>query len=86
MINVKTKSPVRPVVLTLAGNDCSGMAGLAMDIKTQTALGIHTAPVTTANTAQSLTGVEAINPVDDSVFTSQLKPLPPCPSQSSNQV
>ena len=73
MIKVKIKSPVRPVVLTLAGNDCSGMAGLAMDIRTQTALGIHTAPVTTANTAQSHTGVDAVNAVDNRVLESQLK-------------
>ena len=62
----------RPVVLTIAGSDSAGCAGLAMDIKTQHALGVHTAVVVTANTAQTNQGVASINTVPFDAFTSQL--------------
>ena len=43
----------RPIVLSIAGSDCSGMAGIQMDTRTISALGAHPATVITANTAQS---------------------------------
>lgn len=72
MMNATNRKPLRPTVLTIAGNDSAGMAGLAADIRTQSILGIHTAPVVTANTAQNNIEVTAINPVSRDVMQSQL--------------
>ncbi len=62
----------RPVVLTIAGSDSAGMAGIAMDLRVLTALGVHGAVAITANTAQDGGGVAAINPVAADALDSQL--------------
>lgn len=41
-----------PVVLSIAGSDCSGGAGIQADIKTISALGAYAASVITAVTVQ----------------------------------
>jgi len=64
-------------VLTIAGSDCSGGAGIQADIKTMTANGVYAMSVVTALTAQNTTGVTGIMEVTteflgkqlDSVFT-----------------
>ena len=43
-------------VLTIAGSDCSGGAGIQADIKTMTAHGMYAMSVITALTAQNTTG------------------------------
>ena len=53
-----------PVVMTLAGNDPSGGAGIAADIETLISLGCHPAPVITALTVQDTHNVQALLPVD----------------------
>lgn len=53
-----------PVVMTLAGNDPSGGAGLAADIETLISLGCHPAPVVTALTVQDTHNVQALLPVN----------------------
>ena len=55
-----------PTVLTLAGSDCSGGAGLQADLKTISQLGCYGMSVVTAVTAQNTQGVSAIHaiPVD----------------------
>ena len=63
----------RPVVLTIAGSDSSGCAGIAMDIKCQSTFGVHTAMVITANTAQTNQGVQSVNATDAQVFSAQLE-------------
>lgn len=50
----------RKKVLTIAGSDCSGGAGIQADLKTMTALGIYGMSVITALTAQNTTGVYGI--------------------------
>lgn len=55
--------PSIPVVMTLAGNDPSGGAGLAADIETITSLGCHPAPVITALTVQDTHNIKALLPV-----------------------
>ncbi len=63
--------------LTIAGNDCSGGAGVTADIKTITMNGVYAMNVITALTAQNTTGVSGIFEVTpeflkqqiDSVFT-----------------
>lgn len=47
-------------VLTIAGSDCSGGAGIQADIKTITAHGMYAMSVVTALTAQNTTGVSAV--------------------------
>lgn len=66
-------SPQRPSVLIVAGNDSSGMAGLQRDCQSLSAFGIHARTVITANTAQDVKGVHAINAVTPEGFASQLK-------------
>jgi hydroxymethylpyrimidine/phosphomethylpyrimidine kinase len=64
-------------VLTIAGSDCSGGAGIQADLKTMTAFGVYGMSVVTALTAQNTTGVSGIMEVDpeftakqiDAVFT-----------------
>lgn len=62
-----------PIVLNFSGNDSAGLAGIATDIRTQQAMGVHCASVITANTAQNNREVLTINPVLGDAFQSQLQ-------------
>jgi hydroxymethylpyrimidine kinase/phosphomethylpyrimidine kinase/thiamine-phosphate diphosphorylase len=59
-------------VLTIAGSDPSGGAGIQADLRTLTALGVDGLSVITAITAQSSLGVFDVYPVAPNQFTSQL--------------
>lgn len=48
------------VIVSVAGTDSGGAAGLAADLATFAALGAHGAPVVSAVTAQDTTGVHAV--------------------------
>lgn len=61
-----------PVVVTVAGTDSGGAAGIAADLSTFAALGAHGACVVTAVTAQDTTGIRAIHPVPLDVVAAQL--------------
>ncbi|MCX6400237.1 MAG: bifunctional hydroxymethylpyrimidine kinase/phosphomethylpyrimidine kinase [Propionibacteriales bacterium] len=61
-----------PVVVTIAGTDSSGGAGIAADLATFAALGVHGACVVAAVTAQDTTGVRAIHAVPLAVVAAQL--------------
>jgi hydroxymethylpyrimidine/phosphomethylpyrimidine kinase len=63
--------PSIPVVMTLAGNDPSGGAGLAADIETLVSLGCHPAPVVTAVTVQDTHNVKALLPVSPDQIIAQ---------------
>ncbi|MFZ1642042.1 MAG: hydroxymethylpyrimidine/phosphomethylpyrimidine kinase [Candidatus Contendobacter sp.] len=65
--------PTFPVVMTLAGNDPSGGAGIAADIETLVSLGCHPAPVITALTVQDTHNVQALLPVDPDVVLAQAR-------------
>lgn len=52
-----------PCVLTIAGSDCSGGAGIQADIKTISALGAYASSAITAITVQNTCGVTDIHPV-----------------------
>ena len=52
------------VVLTIAGSDSSGGAGIQADLKTFENFGVFGASVLTVLTAQNTTGVKSINQVD----------------------
>ncbi|MBT5229873.1 MAG: hydroxymethylpyrimidine/phosphomethylpyrimidine kinase [Methylococcales bacterium] len=65
----------KKTILALSGFDPSGGAGLQADIETIGALGGHTTPVMTVNTVQNTHNVDALSPVDVSLFKSQLNKL-----------
>jgi hydroxymethylpyrimidine/phosphomethylpyrimidine kinase len=59
-------------VLTIAGSDSSGGAGIQADIKTMTANGVYAMSVITALTAQNTTGVTGIMEVTPEFLGKQL--------------
>lgn len=61
-----------PTVLTIAGSDCSGGAGIQADIKAISALGGYAASVATALTVQNTRGVQAVYPCDAAAVGQQL--------------
>ena len=62
----------RKTVLTIAGSDSSGGAGIQADLKTMTALGLYGMSVITALTAQNTMGVSGIFDVDPAFTASQM--------------
>jgi hydroxymethylpyrimidine/phosphomethylpyrimidine kinase len=62
-------------ILTLAGSDPSGGAGVQADCKTIHALGGYALSVTTALTTQNSQGVQAVYQVDPNVFAAQVDAL-----------
>jgi len=64
-----------PVVLTIAGSDPSGGAGLQADLRTFAALGAQGTSVVTALTAQNTTTVAKVYPVEPEVVLAQLTTL-----------
>lgn len=61
-----------PVVLTIAGSDSSGGAGIQADIKTISATGSYACSVITAVTAQNTQGVDAVHPLPADIVGQQL--------------
>ncbi len=59
-------------VLSIAGSDCSGGAGIQADIKTITAHGLYAMSVITALTAQNTTGVSGVYEVTPEFVAKQL--------------
>lgn len=59
-------------VLTIAGSDCSGGAGIQADLKTMTALGVYGMSAITSLTAQNTTGVYGIYDVTPEFLAAQL--------------
>lgn len=61
-----------PTVLTIAGSDSSGGAGIQADIKTISSLGAYACSAITAITAQNTLGVRSIQGVDPSILKDQI--------------
>lgn len=61
-----------PIVLTIAGSDSSGGAGIEADIKTISALGAFATAAITAVTAQNTTGVAAIQGIEPEIVGKQI--------------
>lgn len=70
-----------PVVMTVAGSDSCGGAGIQADLKTFTALGVYGCSVLTAVTAQNTKGVQRVSILDPRLVLDQLaaivEDLPP---------
>ena len=60
-------------VLSIAGSDSGGGAGIQADIKTISALGCYATTAITALTAQNTLGVQSVNPVPSSFLGEQIK-------------
>jgi len=61
-----------PVVLTIAGSDSGGGAGIQADLKTFSAFGVFGASVITALTAQNTLGVQGVHAVPPDFIALQL--------------
>lgn len=62
-------------VLTIAGSDSCGGAGIQADIKTFSALGTYGMSVITAVTAQNTTGVLSVRELDNDIIREQIECL-----------
>lgn len=60
-------------VLTIAGSDSSGGAGIQADIKTLSSLGCYAASAITAITVQNTLGVSAVHAVPSEIVAGQIK-------------
>lgn len=62
-----------PVILSIAGSDCSGGAGIQADIKTISALGGYAASAITAVTVQNTLEVRAIQTMPPEIVRAQIE-------------
>jgi len=68
------KSRIRkPVVLSIAGSDSGGGAGIQADLKTFESFGVFGTTAITAVTAQNTRGVEASVALDPAIVTAQIR-------------
>ena len=65
--------PTPPVVLTIAGSDSGGGAGIQADLKTFAAHGVFGTSVITALTAQNTVGVKGVHAVPAAFVAAQLE-------------
>jgi hydroxymethylpyrimidine/phosphomethylpyrimidine kinase len=62
-----------PSVITIAGSDSGGGAGIQADLKTFAALGCYGTSAITAVTVQNTMGVSAIHPIPAAIVSAQIK-------------
>lgn len=62
-----------PAVLSVAGSDSCGGAGIQADLKTISALGAYAATAITAITVQNTRGVQSVHPVSPDVVAAQMR-------------
>ncbi|RTR25501.1 hydroxymethylpyrimidine/phosphomethylpyrimidine kinase family protein [Deinococcus radiophilus] len=77
----ETVSPSKPIVLTIAGSDSGGGAGIQADLKTFQAFGVFGTSALTLITAQNTLGVQQVYPLPPEMIAAQieavLSDLPP---------
>ena len=62
-----------PIVLSIAGSDSGGGAGIQADIKTTSAIGVYAATAITAITVQNTVGLRDVMPVPYSIVNGQIE-------------
>ncbi len=62
-----------PVVLSIAGSDSGGGAGIQADLKAFACAGVHGATAITAITVQNTVAVSAVQPVDPEIIAGQVR-------------
>jgi hydroxymethylpyrimidine/phosphomethylpyrimidine kinase len=72
MTNITTNDRHYPRVLSIAGSDSGGGAGIQADLKTFSALGCYGMTAITAITAQNTQGVRAIHGVPPDILAAQI--------------
>jgi hydroxymethylpyrimidine/phosphomethylpyrimidine kinase len=69
---VTTPEPRLPAVLSIAGSDSGGGAGVQADLKAFAACGVHGMTAVTAITAQNTVGVDAVGVIDPELIVAQV--------------
>jgi hydroxymethylpyrimidine/phosphomethylpyrimidine kinase len=72
-LRVKKQTLRYPTVLSIAGSDSGGGAGVQADIKTLSALGCYATTAITALTAQNTLGVQSVHAVPSAFLEQQIK-------------
>lgn len=68
-----TRPKLSPTVLTIAGSDPTGGAGIQADLKTMTAIGVYGAAAITCITVQNSLGVSESVPLDSGLVVRQVE-------------
>jgi hydroxymethylpyrimidine/phosphomethylpyrimidine kinase len=72
-MNERTMGVTPPRVMTIAGTDSSGGAGIAADLRTFAACGVHGCFAVTAVTVQNSLGVSGVHPIPSASVAAQVE-------------